>query len=27
MKQALSPEVAEQCRALGKAMAERLAQG
>lgn len=27
MKQALSPEVAEQCRALGRAMAERLAQG
>ena len=27
MKQALSAEVAEQCRALGKAMAERLAQG
>ena len=27
MKQALSAEVAEQCRALGRAMAERLAQG
>lgn len=27
MKQALSPEVAEQCRALGRAMAERLVQG
>ena len=27
MKQALSTEVAEQCRALGRAMAERLAQG